>query len=207
MIKKDGYKIKYDSGLKKLFMYEDFIEEEGCIKADVYFNHDDKEIRIYNFNKKDLTAEEKEKIAFVILKEEYLFPNSFKSEEIGRGNIAQYTLLINGYLLDGTFKERGVKYKSITEELIDNCSNYESKEEISNLLCEINYFYNKYSNEIGKREVKIYLTGKGIFKSFIEYINFAKLFAAYSKSKGKNFRLITSNKFWEREKEILILPY
>lgn len=201
-------KIEYDEKQKKIYLYEDSIyDEDHKIEGEVYFNHDEKEIRIYNFSKSELTDEEKSMIMFCILEKEYLFPYIINSTEIVKGNIAEYTLLINGYLLNGEYKERGKKYKTIVEELIDNFKVCDDDNDIYKLLCKIRHFYKKYDEDIGKKEVNIYLTVNGVINGFIEYINFARIFAAYSKSKGKKFRLITSHKFWEKEKKIIILPY
>lgn len=205
MIKKEECEVFYDENLKEIYLTDDSCDDEEEIKGEVFFNHDKKEIRIFNLNKKELSDLEKTKIMFEIIKKEYLFPYSFKSLEIAKGNIAEYTLLINGYLLDGTFKEYDQKYKSIVEELIDEFK--DGDEEVENITTKIKHFYRKYAEEIGKEEVDIYLTGNGVINSFIEYINFSKLFAAYAKSKGKRFRLLTSNKFWKKEKKIIILPY
>ena len=204
MIKRNDFGIEYDSNQKKIY----FIDENGeKIEGNVDFNHERREIRLYNFRKTDLTVTQKAYIMYSIIEAEYLFPNYFKSNEIALGNITEYVFLINGYLSDGTFKEQNKKYKSIVEEIIESVLEITDESSINKLIHDINYFYNKYSNEIGKEEVDIYITGKGIIKSFVEYINFARLFAAYSKAKGKRFRLITNNKVWEKEKRIIVLPY
>jgi hypothetical protein len=205
MEKKENCKVEFFEDVGKIVLYDyNASEEDFEIEGDVYFNHDLREVRIYNFKKSYLTEEEKSKIIFSILKSECLFPNYLKSKNNSIGDIAQYTLLINGYLLDGSFKKIGKKYKTIIEEFVESS---EESEEFSSIKYKIKYFYDRYEDVLGKETVNIFLTNKGIIKGFIEYINFVDLFAAYLKSKGRRFRVITNNKIWIREKKVIILPY
>lgn len=210
MVKRDSCSVKFWEEDRKIFLYEDSIyDEDHEIEGDVYFNHDAREIRIYNFPKNELTSEEKDKILSSILKSTYLFPNCVRSKENNDmdRDIAQYTLLVNGYLLDGTFKEFGKKYKTIIEEFIENTNYFDDSDEIHKIKNKIMYFYQKYKSKLAIEEVEIYLNNPKIIKGFTEYRNFIRLFAGYLKSKGKRFRIIARNKIWDTEKKIVILPY
>ena len=145
MIKRNDFGIEYDSNQKKIY----FIDENGeKTEGNVDFNHERKEIRLYNFRKTELTVTQKAYIMYSIIEAEYLFPNYFKSNEIALGNITEYTFLINGYLSDGTFKEQNRKYKSIVEEIIESALEITDESSIIKLIHDINYFSNKYSNEM-----------------------------------------------------------
>ncbi len=210
MFKKDSCSVEFFEGNQKIFLYEDSVyDEEHEIEGDVYFNHDMREIRIYNFPKNELTSEEKDKIIACILKRTYLFPDylRFKENNDMDKDISQYTLLINGYLLDGTYKEFGKKYKTIIEEFIENTNYFDESDEIHKIKNRVMYFYQKHKAKLAKEEVVIYLNNPKIVKGFTEYRNFIRFFTAYLKSKGKRFRLIAKNKIWDTEKKIVILPY
>lgn len=208
MFKKDSCSVEFFESHKKIFLYKDSVyDEDHEIEGDVYFNHDRNEIKIYNFPKVNLTSEEKDKIMASILKSVYLFPNYLKSKESQYKDISQYTLLINAYLLDGTYKIAGNKYKTIIEEFIENTDYFDESDEIHKIKNKIFYFYNKYESKLAKESVVIYLNNNHLFKGYIEYKNFIRLFVAYLKSKGKRVRLIARNEFWTKEKSIEILPY
>ena len=208
MFKKDSCSVEFFESHQKIFLYKDSVyDEDHEIEGDVYFNHDRNEIKIYNFPKVDLTSEEKDKIMASVLKGVCLFPNYLKSKESQIGDIAQYTLLINGYLLDGTYKASGKRYKTIIEEFIENTNYFDESDEIHKIKNKILYFYTKYESKRSKENVVIHLNNNHLIKGFIEYKNFIRLFTAYLKSKGKRFRLIARNELWSKEKTIEILPY
>lgn len=208
MFKKDSCSVEFFESHQKIFLYKDSVyDEDHEIEGDVYFNHDRNEIKIYNFPKVNLTSEEKDKIMASILKGVYLFPNYLKSKECKYKDIAQYTLLINAYLLDGTYKGVGNKHKTIIEEFIENMNYFDESDEIHKIKNKILCFYKKYESKLAKENVVIYLNNNHLIKGFIEYKNFIRLFAAYLKSKGKRFRLIARNEIWSKEKTIEILPY
>lgn len=209
MLKRIKKNVEFSESEEKIVMYIDSIrDEEHSICGKVYINHDQREIRIYDFPlRRQLKESEKVEIIYSILESLWLFPFSERSNAAYIGDITQYTLLINGYLTDGTFKEIRVRYKSIIEEFIDTVKTDEENQEILNLRLKIRHFYNKYEEELGKESVIIYLLTNKIFSGIIEYINFTRLFSSYLKSKGKRFRMITNNNFLNKEKKLEILPY
>lgn len=209
MLKRIKKNVEFFEAEEKIIMYADSIKDEvHTICGKVYINHDQREIRIYDFPlRRQLKECEKVEIIYSILESLWLFPFSERSNAAYIGDITQYTLLINGYLTDGTFKEPRVRYKSIIEEFIDTAKTDEENTEILNLRLKIKHFYNKYEESLGKESVVIYLLNNKIVSGIVEYINFTRLFSSYLKSKGKRFRMITNNNFWEKEKKLEILPY
>lgn len=209
MLKRIKKNVEFFEAEEKIIMYADSIKDEvHTICGKVYINHDQREIRIYDFPlRRQLKECEKVEIIYSILESLWLFPFSERSNAAYIGDITQYTLLINGYLTDGTFKEPRVRYKSIIEEFIDTAKTDEENTEILNLRLKIKHFYNKYEESLGKKSVVIYLLNNKIVSGIVEYINFTRLFSSYLKSKGKRFRMITNNNFWEKEKKLEILPY
>lgn len=209
MLKRIKKNVEFFEAEEKIIMYADSIKDEvHTICGKVYINHDQREIRIYDFPlRRQLKECEKVEIIYSILESLWLFPFSERSNAAYIGDITQYTLLINGYLTDGTFKEPRVRYKSIIEEFIDTAKTDEENTEILNLRLKIKHFYNKYEEVLGKESVVIYLLNNKIVSGIVEYINFTRLFSSYLKSKGKRFRMITNNKFWDKEKKLEILPY
>lgn len=209
MLKRIKKNVEFFESEEKIIMYVDGNRDElHTICGNVYINHDQREIRIYNFPiKRELKEYEKVEILYSILESLWLFPFSERSNAAYIGDITQYTLLINGYLTDGTFKEPWVRYKCIIEEFIDTLQTEGENQEILDLRLKIRHFYNKYEEELGKKNVIIYLLNNKIVNGIVEYINFTRLFSSYLKSKGKRFRMITNNKFWHKEKKLEILPY
>ena len=72
MIKKDSVYAVYSerSKILKLFNENSYKEEDRCVKGNVYINHENKEIRLYNFRKSDLLNEEKVEIISPHLKDQ-----------------------------------------------------------------------------------------------------------------------------------------
>ena len=61
MIKRNDFGIEYDSNQKKIY----FIDENGeKTEGNVDFNHERKEIRLYNFRKTELTVTQKAYIMY-----------------------------------------------------------------------------------------------------------------------------------------------
>lgn len=209
MLKRIKKNVEFFESEEKIIMYVDGNRDQShTIYGNVYINHDQREIRIYNFSiKRELKEYEKVEILYSILESLWLFPFSERSNAAYIGDITQYTLLINGYLTDGTFKEPRVRYKCIIEEFIDTLQTEGENQEILDLRLKIRHFYNKYEEVLGKESVVIYLLNNKIVSGIVEYINFTRLFSSYLKSKGKRFRMITNNRFWDKEKKLEILPY
>lgn len=209
MLKRIKKNVEFFEEQKKIIMYGNSSKcEQHTISGDVYINHDQREIRIYNFPiKRDLKENEKIEILYSILESLWLFPFSEKSNAAYIGDITQYTLLINGYLTDGSFKEPREKYKCIIEEFIDAPKDKDENIQISDIRQKVKHFYDKFEDDLGKTNVVIYLFSNKIVSGIVEYINFTRLFSSYLKSKGKRFRMITNNKLWEKERKLEILPY
>ncbi len=207
MFKRLELDVEYFEDAKRIVLHKDLIDdEEHNIWGDVYINHDDKEIRIYNFNA-SLTDNQKIELMYALIETSTLFPFSTFSKENMIGDITQYILLINGYLLDGSFREPRNHYKCLIEEFIEAKKVEDEVEEISYIRNKVAHFYNKYKNELGNEEVTIYTVNNKLLKGIIDYINFSRVFSAYLWSKGKRFRVITNWKFWEKEQKFAVLPY
>ena len=212
MFKKDNLDVVFDELSDKIYLYADneYGEEEE-FEGDVYINRNEKEVRIYNFKKKDLLEKEKAQLIYCILNKIFLYPgflSSIYAMKENVTNIADYTFFINGYLLDGSFRDRNKKCNTLIEDFIDGISHFDNETEIiGDFRYKVKYFYDKYSDDIGNKAVNIFVTPKGFFNKIFYCMNFAKLFSAYSKSKGKRIRVITNSNFWNKEKKIEILPY
>ena len=66
MERKDSIYAVYSEKVGRLELFNDNAhkEEERKIEGNVYINHQNKEIRLYNFRKSDLSNEEKVEITF-----------------------------------------------------------------------------------------------------------------------------------------------
>ena len=209
MIKKDSVYAVYSerSKILKLFNENSYKEEYRCVKGNVYINHENKEIRLYNFRKSDLLNEEKVEIISGILEELVLLPKSFISKENEIGNVGEYTLMVGGYLLNGEFKETYKKYPSIVTDLIDNTKHYsDESKKIEFYRNVIKKFYVKNKRRLGKETVILNIENTSIIKGYIEYLNVAKLLYIYLKDKNIKFKLELHNKFFGNKRKILILP-
>ena len=209
MIKKDSVYAVYSerSKILKLFNENSYKEEDRCVKGNVYINHENKEIRLYNFRKSDLLNEEKVEIISGILEELVLLPKSFISKENEIGNVGEYTLMVGGYLLNGEFKETYKKYPSIVTDLIDNTKHYsDESKKIEFYRNVIKKFYVKNKRKLGKETVILNIENTSIIKGYIEYLNVAKLLYIYLKDKNIKFKLELHNNFFGNKRKILILP-
>lgn len=212
MFKKDNLDVVFDELSDKIYLYADneYGEEEE-FEGDVYINRDEKVVRIYNFRKDNLSNKEKAELIYSILSKIFLYPGFLSSIYAMRENvtnITDYTFFINGYLIDGSFRDKNKKCNTLIEDFIDGIDHFEGENEIiGDLRYKVKYFYDKYVEDIGNKAVNIFVTPNGFINRIFYCINFAKLFSAYSKSKGKRIRVITSSKFWNKEKRIEILPY
>ena len=209
MIKKDSVYAVYSerSKILKLFNENSYKEEDRCVKGNVYINHENKEIRLYNFRKSDLLNEEKVEIISGILEELVLLPKSFISKENEIGNVGEYTLMVGGYLLNGEFKETYKKYPSIVTDLIDNTKHYsDESKKIEFYRNVIKKFYVKNKRRLGKETVILNIENTSIIKGYIEYLNVAKLLYIYLKDKNIKFKLELHNKSFGNKRKILILP-
>lgn len=209
MIKKGSVYAVYNEKLGKLELVNEDAEDEKdkIIEGKVYINHDSKEIRLYNFRKYNLTNKEKVEILYGILEESVLFPNSLFSQNNTDGKLGEYTILINGYLLNGEFKEKDKKYNSIITELLDNTKHYADEPKCIEYYREkIRSFYNKNKNILGKEKVKLELSISNRIKGYIEYVNIVKLLSTYLKEKGIIFRMRVNKKLFSRNIKIYILP-
>lgn len=162
-------------------------------------------VRLYNFSKKNLSNSEKVEILYSLLEESVLIPGAIKTEEIG--NIGEYVLLLNGYLLDGSFKEPYKNYNSIITELIDNTEYYKGEPKgVTNLRNEVRTYYNYYKDKFGKAKVIIPLNNKNIFQGYKEIVNLAKILRVYLKDKGHRVHVYEKRNGFKKNKEIHIYP-
>ena len=159
---------------------------------------------------KELDNEAKGKIIYSILKETVFFPNARKSENALRGNIETYTLLINGYLLDGRFKEQNETYPSICTEFM-NIGNYEEEPVLSKVIREnVLNICNEYKESLGKEKISFKVTSssriKFRMKKYFELLNTAIVLNEFLKDKGINVEIAIYGNILKKEREIVIRP-
>lgn len=197
----------FNEQTKKIYFYKDFIfDTQHRVEGNVDINHKDKVIRLYNFPEIDLGDQEKCQIILALLEEVCLLPDSKISKERLRGNIAEYTLLKNGYLLDGSYKEPNKKYKSIIEELIDSSANCRIPKYMSDTLNLVKEFYNANKDVIGKAEASINLRCNFGLSGYRDCYNVVNILASYLTCKRKSCKIYVENKIWNKEKKIIVLP-
>lgn len=209
MERKDSIYAVYSEKVGRLELFNDnaYKEEERKIEGNVYINHQNKEIRLYNFRKSDLSNEEKVEIICSILEELVLFPKSLVSEEYEKGKIEEYTLMIGGYLLNGEFKDNHKKYPSIVTDLIDNTKCYcgEAKN-IEFYVNTIKHFYQENKKDLGKKTIALELNSLNLVKGYIDYANISRLLSTYLEDKGIKFAMGLNNKIFCNNKKIYIMP-
>lgn len=171
----------------------------------VYINHEESVIRLYNFSKKELTNKEKVEVLYSILEECVLFPRLITTREVG--NIGSYVLLLNGYLLDGSFKEPRKRYNSIVTELIDNTEHYEGEPKtLTDLRNEVRTYYELYKDKFGKTKIIIPLTNNNIFEGYKNIVNLATILRTYLADKGHSVHIYEKRNGFKKNKEIHIYP-
>ena len=209
MERKDSIYAVYSEKVGRLELFNDNAhkEEERKIEGNVYINHQNKEIRLYNFRKSDLSNEEKVEIICSILEELVLFPKSLVSKEYEKGKIEEYTLMIGGYLLNGEFKDNRKKYPSIVTELIDNTKIYDGESpKIEFYIMIIKDFYKENTNYLGKKNIVLEINSPNLVRGYIDYVNISRLLSTYLKDKGIKFAMGLNNKIFCNNKKIYIMP-
>lgn len=207
MLKKENSDAIYDEQTRTLVLFNNnaIKEEERKIQGNVYINHDTHEIRLYNFNSGELTNKEKVEILYSILEESVLFPHLIKSKEVE--NIGEYVLLVNGYLLDGTFKEPKHSYNSIITELIDNTTHYDGEPEcIEKLRTRVKYYYELYKDSIGVKEIIIPVTNSNLIEGYKEVVNMAIILRSYLRDKGHRVHIVEKRNIFSKYKQINVCP-
>lgn len=171
----------------------------------VYINHEEGVVRLYNFSKKELSNKEKVEVLASLLKESVLFPRNISTQETV--NIGGYVLLLNGYLLDGSFKEPRKKYNSIITELIDNTEHYEGEPKtITDLRNEVRTYYQLYKDKFGKAKIIIPLTNNSILQGYKNIVNLATVLRVYLADKGHFVHIYEKRNGLKKKKEIHIYP-
>ncbi len=209
MVKKDSVYAVYSEKAEKLELFNEdaYDERERRIEGKVFVDHYNEEIRVYNFRKDSLTNKEKVEIIYGILEESILFPNSIFSLNNTEGKMGEYTLLVNGYLLNGEYKEKNKKYDSIITELIDKTKHYDGEPEcIEYYRSKIKSFYKENKNSLGKENLVLELKNTNIFKGYIYYKNMSKLLYTYLKEKRVRFKIQLDKKTFSTHRKIYILP-
>ncbi|MBO5476498.1 MAG: hypothetical protein J6A15_01935 [Clostridia bacterium] len=160
---------------------------------------------MYNFRKKELTNKEKVEILYSLLEESVLLPGSIKTNEYE--NIGEYVLLLNGYLLDGRFKEPRVKYDSIITELIDNTEHYVGEPKtVTNLRSEVRTYYQLYKDTFGKAKIIIPLSNPNRIQGYKDIVNLATMLRVYLKDKGHSVHVYEKRNGFRKNKELHISP-
>lgn len=173
----------------------------------MYINHDAKEVRVYNFRKTELTNKEKIDLLYGILEECVLFPNAKRSLQAKRGQIETYVLLVNGYLMDGTFKEPNETYSSIATQFLDETKHYDGEPECSEYLrSKVKSIYEENKEQLGKEVVSFKVTSTSRIKTYYDIINTCILLDAYLKDKGIGTTISVLGNIFAKEREIIIRP-
>lgn len=207
MFRKDCADAIYDERSKTLVLYNDNAPkiEEREIHGKVYINHEEGIVRLYNFSKKELSNKEKVEVLYSLLEESVLFPRSITTKEVV--NIGEYVLLLNGYLLDGSFKEPRVRYSSIITELIDNTEHYEGEPEtITNLRNEVRKYYELYKEKFGKTKIILPLSNSNLIQGYKDIVNLATMLRVYLRDKGHSVHIYEKRNGLRKNKEIHIYP-
>lgn len=209
MVRKDSVYAVYSEKAQRLELINEdaYKEEDRVTEGKVYINHENKEIRVYNFRKSNLSNEEKVELIYGILEESVLFPKCLFSKNNIDGKLGEYTLVVGAYLLNGDFRDRNKKSPSIITDLLDNTSHYNGEPQcVQYYRRKISDFYNKHKNTLGKKKVKLEFNNKNIIKGYIDYVNVVRLLNTYLKEKGVIFRMGIIKKLFSRKRTIYILP-
>lgn len=177
--------------------------KKGKFVGNVFIDHEMRVVRLYNFSKKELSNEEKVEILYSLLKESVLFPGIINTNEVG--NIGEYVFLLNGYLLDGRFKEPRVKYNSIITELIDNTEYFKGEpESVTDLRNAVRNYYELYKDEFGKAKITIPLRNSSLLKGYKDIVNLATILRVYLYDKGYSVNVYEKRNILKKNKEIHI---
>lgn len=147
----------------------------------MWISHVDKEIRL-ELSKKYLTDFYLSEIIYSILKTTCFYPDYKTSLTAREGDISSYTLIVNGYLIDGRVPEKGKKHKSIIVNFIDDLSpDIDDLECVREFRDMIKISYNDFKSYFGKEKIVINFGGKFKRKNCINYSKFMKV---YLREKG-----------------------
>lgn len=176
----------------------------------MFINHEDEEIRIYDFHtKEELDVEDKGKLIFSLMKQLILLPNVNKSKVARYRDLKSYTLLLNGYLLDGSFKDKNKEYPSICTEFM-NLGTYNGEPlESIRLRYNVQTIYNQYKDKLGKEVISMKVVDSSVKERVIRYfemINTATILREYLKDKEIFCEIVVYGNIFKKEREFIIRP-
>lgn len=194
----------------KLILFDD-IESDKRVEGKIDINTSQRVIRLYDFPKKELTNKDKVNIIYSILEGSVLYSHSKLFGKLRTEDIENYTLLVNGYSINGDFLKipyLGAPNKnSVAYDLIENTKHYDGEPEyIENMRKTIKTSFDRYIRKHGMEEIVIDIEYKDLFKGYKDVQNLAKILQAYFLSKMLFVNLRINNKFLNNQKEIVILP-